>query len=86
MLGVAVWWKVQIQPAIPPESTDGEIIYMYKAVKKTKVIWRFKENLALYNGAPRANLEDNTSCISVVESKRVTPRVKNIGIPFCFLQ
>ena len=42
--------------------------------------------LVLYSGAPTVHLEDNTSCISVVEAKRVTPRVKHINIPVCFIQ
>ena len=58
---------------------------MYKAVKKTKVIRKNIEDLALYTGAPTLHWEDNTSCISVVEAKRVTPRVKHIAIPVCFL-
>ena len=44
------------------------------------------EALALYTGAPTVHWKDNTSCISVVEAKIVTPRVKNIDIPVCFLQ
>ena len=68
------------------DSTDGEIRCMYKAVKKTKVIRRYMEALALYTGAPTVHWEDNTSCISVVEAKIVTPRVKHIDIPVCFLQ
>ena len=44
------------------------------------------ESLALYTGAPTVHWEDNTSCISVVEAKIVTPRVKHIDIPVCFLQ
>ena len=78
LLGVAFYWKVQIQPAIASDSTDGEIICMYKAVKKTKVIQRYMEALALYTGEPTVHCEDNTSCISVVEAKRVTPRVKKL--------
>ena len=42
------------------------------------------EALALYKGVPTVQWEDNTGCISVVEAKRVTPRVKHIGIPVCF--
>ena len=42
------------------------------------------EALALYTGAPTVHCEDNTSCISVIEAKRVTPRVKHIDIPVCF--
>ena len=59
---------------------------MYKAVKKTKVIRRYMEALALHTGAPTVHWEDNTCCISVVEYKRVTPRVRHIDIPVCFLQ
>ena len=44
------------------------------------------EALALSTGATTVHWEDNTSCISVVEAKRVTPRVKHIDIPVCFLQ
>ena len=59
---------------------------MYKAVKKTKVIRRYMEALALHTGAPTVHWEDNTSCISVVEAKRVTHRVKHIDITVYFLQ
>ena len=43
------------------------------------------EALALRTGAPTGHLEDKTSCIYVVEYKIVTPRVKHIDIPVCFL-
>ena len=59
---------------------------MYKAIKKTKVIWRYMEALSLHTGAPTVHWEDNTSCISVVESKIVTTRVKHIDILVCFLK
>ena len=42
------------------------------------------EALALHTGAPTVHWEYNTSCICV-ESKTVTPIVKNIGITVCFL-
>ena len=59
---------------------------MYKAVRKTKVILRYMKALALPIGAPTVHWEDNTSCISVLEDKRVTPRVKHIDITVYFLQ
>ena len=40
----------------------------------------------LHTGAPTVHWEDNTIFISVVEAKIVTPIVKHIDIPFCFLQ
>ena len=41
--------------------------------------------LSLHTGAPTVHWEYNTSCIYVVEAKRLTPRVKHIDIPVCFL-
>ena len=59
---------------------------MYKIVSKTKDIRRYMEALALHNGSPTLHWEENKSFISVVEAKRVTPRVKKFEIPVCFLQ
>ena len=44
------------------------------------------EALALHTVEPIVHWEDNKSCISVVEDKIVTPRVKHIDINDCFLQ
>ena len=59
---------------------------MYKPVKKTKVFWKYIESLELHTGAPTIHWEDNRSCISAVEAKIVTTRVKHIDITVCFLQ
>ena len=44
------------------------------------------EALALHTGVPTVYWQCNTSCISVVEVKIVTNRVKHIDVPVCFLQ
>ena len=44
------------------------------------------ESLWIHTGAPTVNWEDNKSCISIVKSKRVTPRVKHIDIPVYFIR
>ena len=44
------------------------------------------EALEIHTGAPSVHSKDNTSCISVVEAKTFTPRVKHIDIPLCFQQ
>ena len=44
------------------------------------------EALALHTGAPKVYREYNTGCISFIGAKIVTPRVKRIDIPVCFLQ
>ena len=43
------------------------------------------ESLALHTGAPTVHREDKTSCISIVEAKIVTPTVKHVDIPVCFI-
>ena len=43
------------------------------------------ESLELHTVAPTVHWEENTSCISVVEAKIVTPRVNHIYTPVCFL-
>ena len=44
------------------------------------------EALELHTGAPTVYWEDNTSCISIVEYKRVATRVKQINITVYFFQ
>ena len=44
------------------------------------------EALALQNGAPIVHWEENTSFVSIVEAKTLTPIVKHIDIPVCFMQ
>ena len=81
LLGVYVYWKLQIQPDIDSNSNYVEIICLYKAVNKTKVILRYMEALEIQTGAPKLHWEYNTSFIYVVESKIFTTRVKKIDIP-----
>ena len=57
LLSVAVFWKVQIQPYIASDSTDGEIRCMYKFVNKTKVIRIYMESLAIHTGATTVHWE-----------------------------
>ena len=43
------------------------------------------ESLVIHTGTPTVHCEDNTSCISGVEAKIFTPRVKHVEISVCFL-
>ena len=63
LLGVSVCCKLQILPDIASDSNYWEIRCMYKNVKKTNVIQRYMEALALNTGAPTAHWKDNKSCI-----------------------
>ena len=60
LLGVAVFWKVQIQSAIASDYTD-EKIFMYKYVNNTKAIQCYMEALSLHTGSPTVHWEYNTS-------------------------
>ena len=57
---------------------------MYKVVNNNKSIWRYIEALSLHTSAPIVHWEDNTSCISVVEDKIVTPRFKKKSLQSVF--
>ena len=59
---------------------------MKKYVNKNKAILRYMEALELQTGTSTVHWEENTSFISAVEAKIVTPRVKHIDITVCFLQ
>ena len=59
---------------------------MYKSVKKNKAIQIYIQELSLHTRIPTLHWEYNASCISVVEAKRVTPRVKHIDITVFFIQ
>ena len=59
---------------------------MKKYVNKKKAILRYMEALELQTGTSTVHWEENTSFISAVEAKIVTPRVKHIDITVCFLQ
>ena len=85
LIGFAVFWIVHIQPSVAYDSTYGDIICVYKYINKIKAIHRYMESLALHTGAPTVHWEDNTSCISVVESKIGVPRVKQIDINVFFI-
>ena len=69
LIGVAVCWKIQIKPYISFDPNYGEIIFMYKAAKKTKDTRRYMEALVIHTGETTVHWEDNTSYISVVEAK-----------------
>ena len=58
---------------------------MYKAEKIAKVLQHYMEALPLQTGAPAVYWEYITGCIYVVEAKILTPRVKHIDFPICFL-
>ena len=50
LLGIVVYWRVPIQPAVYSDSSDEEIICMYKHVNKAKEIINYMEELELHTG------------------------------------
>ena len=58
LLGIAVFWKVWIQPTVASWSTDVEIRYVYNNVNEAKVIMCYMEALALHTGKTTIYLED----------------------------
>ena len=59
---------------------------MYKAFNKTKAIRKYTEDLTLHTVVTSCILGRKKTYIYVVGAKIVTPRVKQIDTPICFLQ
>ena len=59
---------------------------MHVQIPREKIIRRYMEALALHTVAPTVHWEDNKNIISVFEAKIITPRVKHVYIPVCFIQ
>ena len=89
-LGVTILYSTtEIKLVLDSQFSVGAPVYSPKAsvyLQITLVFLRYMKSIAPHTGAPTVHCEDNTSYISVVESKIVIPRVKQIDILVYFLQ
>ena len=53
------------------DSTDGEIICIYKDDKKNKSIQRYMESMELYTGAPTVYWEDKKVLFMLLNLKKL---------------
>ena len=82
---VAVSWKVHKDMCIATSTTDAVTRAVFKAVRRIIVLRNFFCSLGFPISAPTPLFEDNKGTHDVIEAGRLTPRVKHIDIPLCYL-
>ena len=84
LLGTAIFWKV-CHLILPVNSTNAELRILYLALLKTKEIMNLLMSIGLPIGDPTPHYEDNTMVINIAHAHRVTPRLKHMDLPVCYI-
>lgn len=84
ILGTIIDWKVK-KLILPINSTDAEVRILCLSLLRTKIIRTLLLNMGLPVGKPTPHYEDNSAAIQLVQAHRVTPRLRHIDIPLCYL-
>lgn len=85
LLGVAIHWKVNKQPALAVHSTDAEIRAFYLGTKLAEYIRQILEHMGVQMTKPIRGLEDSQPTIDIIKANRVTSRVKHIAVPVAYI-
>jgi len=83
--GSIVSWKATKQMAIATSTTDSETRSLFTGLRKVLTFRNFLRHLGFPEQAPTTIFEDNQGTSDIVNAGRLTPRVKHIDIPLCFI-
>ena len=83
--GSAISWKATKQLAIATSTTDAETRSLFTGLKKILTFRNFLSHLGFPEQDPTTIFEDNQGTSDIVNAGRLTPRVKHIDIPLCFI-
>ena len=83
--GSAISWKATKQLAIATSTTDAETRSLFTGLKKILTFRNFLCHLGFPEQDPTTIFEDNQGTSDIVHAGRLTPRVKHIDIPLCFI-
>ena len=83
--GSAITWKVHKDMCIATSSTDAETRAIFKGVRRVITLRGFMTSLGFPVNTPTSIFEDNKGTHDLIEAKRMTPRLKHIDIPICYL-
>ena len=82
---VAVSWKVHKDMCIASSTTDAETRAAFKAIRRIITARNFFCHLGVPIKDPTPLFEDNKGTLDLIEAGRLTPRLKHIDIPLCYL-
>ena len=83
--GVVVSWKATRQMCIATSTTDAEIRSLFTGLRKVITFRNFLRHLGRPELKPTIIFEDNKGTSDIVRAGRLTPRVKHIDIPLCYI-
>ena len=83
-LGTACAWKVH-RLFLPTNSSDTELRVLHKAVFRVKQFRLLLTSIGMPTSKPTKAYEDNGAVVYSVLSHRITPRLRHVGIPICYL-
>ena len=83
--GSIVSWKATKQLAIATSTTDSETRSLFTGLRKVLTFRNFLRHLGFPEQSPTTIFEDNQGTSDIVNAGRLTPRVKHIDIPLCFI-
>ena len=83
--GSIVSWKATKQMAIATSTTDSETRSLFTGLRKVLTFRNFLRHLGFPEQTPTTIFEDNQGTSDIVNAGRLTPRVKHIDIPLCFI-
>ena len=82
---VAVSWKVHKDMCIASSTTDAETRAAFKAIWRIITARNFFAHLGFPIKDPTPMFEYNKGTLDLIEAGRLTPRLKHIDIPLCYL-
>jgi len=83
--GSIISWKATKQLAIATSTTDSETRSLFTGLRKVLTFRNFLQHLGFPEKGPTTIFEDNQGTSDIVNAGRLTPRVKHIDIPLCFI-
>ena len=82
---VIVSWKVHKDMSIASSSTDAETRAAFRSVRRVITLRLFFMHLGYPIASPTPLFEDNKGTHDLINSGRMTPRLKHIDVPLCYL-
>lgn len=83
-MGTVCAWKIY-RFMVPINSSDAEMRVLFKSVVRVKTFRLFLISLGCPPTSPTRVYEDNEAVVTSVNSHRITPRLRHIDIPLCYM-
>ena len=83
--GSIVSWKATKQLSVATSTTDAETRSLFSGLRRIHTFRLFLRHLGFPIPSPTIIFEDNKGTTDIVNAGRLTPRVKHIDVPLCYI-